>query len=231
MVIFQKHRSWGIGIRSNLFRARYIPGRACIPIRISFNHSMKLPMCLLSLGLTVAQGRPSFRCGFVHFATCLWENNAPLRLIFIFCSLEVGTRWPLQTLQTQIPWELIRILKVLLLSFPIFFPTILYTHPHALSRSGTKNLFILSSLKRSLTKHRLWGTLSLLDLLKTTHLPTTHCLIFFVYARKSKPPPRKRELPLSSIKFTLLNLYLGVSVTLNNPIQHVIGENIMEILK
>ena len=43
----------------------------------------------------------------------------------------------------------IRILKVLLLlSFPVFFPTILYTHPHALSKWCIKNLFILSSLKK-----------------------------------------------------------------------------------
>ena len=100
----------------------------------------------------------------------------------------------------------IRILKVLLLlSFPVFFPTILYTHPHALSKWCIKNLFILSSLKKEAWQSiETCGTLSLLIHSKLHTSPTTYCLIFFVYARKSKPPPSKRELPLSSIKFSVL---------------------------
>lgn len=146
-------------------------------------------------------GDPRFRCAFVHLAMCLWEKNAPsLSLILIFCSLRVRTRWSLQSLQTLKFYDNCKNFKgaTFFSPFPILSPTILYTHPHALSKWCIKNLFMLSSLEKEVWQRvETWETLSLLIHSKLHTSPITYYLIF-VFVRKNYPPLCKRELPLSS---------------------------------
>lgn len=170
------------------------------------------------------EGDPSYRHGSVHFAICLREDNFHLWASFLSF---------VQLWNSMIPGKNFK--DATFLSHSPTSPSSTHSCMTSQEAMHTES-FILSRLERGVWQRlEPLGTLLIhSELLGTTRNYTSPPKLnvsssLFLSGKPTLHLAKKSCLYLA--QFTLFKLYLGVSVAVKNSIQHVIGENIMEILK